>query len=244
MDLDHHAVGPDGDATDRQRPDQPALPGGVTRIDDDRQVGQVVEQRHRRKVERVAGIRLERPDAALAEDHVRVARADDVFGGHQPLLDRGAVAALQHDRPRDPPHVPKQRVVLHVAGADLEDVGVFGDDVDLGGLHHLGDDRKPRTIARLRQVAQRLDAQTLERVRARPRLEGAASEDRRPGGRDGVGRLEQLVTVLDRAGARHHGQGPIADRRVEHADDGVLRVELARRELERPVDRRHPLDPG
>ena len=79
---------PDRDAADRQRLDEPALAGGVRRVDDDRQVGQVVEQRHGGEVHRVARVRLERPDAALAEDHVGVAGADDVLGGHQPLLDR------------------------------------------------------------------------------------------------------------------------------------------------------------
>ena len=63
MDLDHHAVGPDRDGADRQRLDEPALPGGVARVDDDRQVGQVAEQRHGRQVQRVPGVRLERPDA-------------------------------------------------------------------------------------------------------------------------------------------------------------------------------------
>ena len=121
------------------------LPGGMRRVDDHRQVGQVVDERHGGQVERVAGVRLERADAALAQDDVRVARADDVLGGHQPLLDRGAVAALEHDRAGDPADVAQQRVVLHVAGADLEDVGVLGDDVDLVRLHHLGDHRQARS---------------------------------------------------------------------------------------------------
>ena len=55
----------------RHRLDQPALAGGVRRIDDHRQVGQVVEEGHGGQVERVARIRLERPDAPLAQDHVR-----------------------------------------------------------------------------------------------------------------------------------------------------------------------------
>ena len=42
VDLDHHAVRPDRDAADRERLDQPALAGGVARVDDDRQVGQLV----------------------------------------------------------------------------------------------------------------------------------------------------------------------------------------------------------
>ena len=66
---------PDRDAAEGERLDQPALARRVARVDDDRQVGQVVEERHRRQVHRVAGVRLERPDAALAQDHVGVARS-------------------------------------------------------------------------------------------------------------------------------------------------------------------------
>ena len=142
-------------------------------------------ERHRGQVHRVARVRLERADAALAQDDVGVARADDVLGGHQPLLDRRAVAALEHDRAGDPPDVAQQRVVLHVPGADLEDVRVLGHDVDLVRLHHLGDDRQPGPLARLGEVAERLDAQALEGVRAGPRLERAAAQDR------GAGRLRR-----------------------------------------------------
>ena len=46
------------------------------------------------------------------------------------------------------------------------------------GLHDLGDHRQPGPLAGLRQVAQPLDAQALERVRAGPGLEGAAADDR------------------------------------------------------------------
>ena len=67
----------------------------------------------------------------------------------------------------DPTDVAQQRVVLHVPRADLEDVRVLGDDVDLVRLHHLGDDRQAGPLARLGQVAEGLDAQALERVRAR-----------------------------------------------------------------------------
>ena len=90
-----------------------------------------------------------------------------------------AEAALEHDRPGDPPDVAQERVVLHVPGADLEDVGVLGDDVDLGRLHDLGDDRQAGPLARLGEVAQGLDAQALEGVRAGPRLERAAAQDGR-----------------------------------------------------------------
>ena len=193
---------PDRHAADRERLDQPALAGGVRRVDDDRQVRQVVHQRHRREVQRVARGRLERPDAALAQDDLRVAGRGDVLGGHQPLLDRGAEAALEHHRPARAPAREQQREVLHVARADLEDVRVLGHDVDLVGLHHLGDHRQPGPLARLREVAQALDAQALEAVRARARLERAAADDRRAVARDEVDGLDQLVAALDRARAR------------------------------------------
>ena len=244
MHFDHDPVGTHGHAADRERFHEVALAGGVTRVDDDRQVGEVVEERHRRQVHRVTCVGLERADAPLAQDHVRVSRADDVLGRHEQLLDRRHEAAFEHHRPGDSPDGRQQRVVLHVARADLEDVGVLGDDVDLVRLHHLGDHRQAGLLARLLEVAQRFDAQPLEGIRARARLERPTAQDRRALGRDGLRRLEELVAALDRTRPGHHRQRPVADHRVADADHGVLGVELPRRQLERPADRRHRLDPG
>ena len=36
----------------------------------------------------------------------------------------------------------QQREVLHVAAADLQDIGVLGDGLDQPWLHHFGDDRQ------------------------------------------------------------------------------------------------------
>ncbi len=187
----------------------------------------MVEERHGSQVHRVPGVRLERPDPALAQDDVGIAGRDDVLGGHQPFLDRRSVAALEHHRSSDPPDRHQERVVLHVPGADLEDVRILGDDVDLVGLHDLGDDREPRLLARLGEIAEALDAQALERVRTGPRLERAASDDRRSVRRDELRRLHELVPTLHRTGPGHDGQRPVADDRVEHPDDRVLGMELS-----------------
>ena len=144
----------------------------------------------------------------------------------------------------DPPDGVEQRVVLHVAGADLEDVGVLRDDVDLVRLHDLGDDRQPGQLARLGEVAEPLDAQALEGVRAGARLERAAAQERRAGRRHRVGRLDGLLAALDRARPGHDRQRAVADERVADRDDGVLGVELAAGQLERPADGRHRLDAG
>ena len=111
------------------------------------------------------------------------------------------------------------------------------------GLHHLGDHRHAGPLARLGEVAQALDAQALEAVRAGARLERAAADDRRAVGGDVVDRLHQLVAALDRARPGHDRQRPVADDGVERPGSRCLGVELARDELVRLGDRGDPLDP-
>src|SRR6266511_1758887 len=59
----------------------------------------------------------------------------------EPLLDRRRHAALEEDGLAGVADTLQQREILHVAGTDLEDVGVLGDEIDLVGLHDFGDDR-------------------------------------------------------------------------------------------------------
>ena len=141
--VDDHAVSSDRDRGPGQRQDQVASAARVRRIDDDRQMRQPLGDRDGADVERVAGRRLERPDAALAENDVEVATLRDVLGRHQPLLDRGVHAALQHDRLAGRADGLEQREVLHVPGTDLQHVGVRADQVHAGRVDHLGDDRHP-----------------------------------------------------------------------------------------------------
>src|SRR5206468_3179463 len=82
---------------------------------DDRQVCDAAQERKHAEVERVAGERLERADAAFAKDDVAVAARDDVLGGHEPLLDGRGQAALQHHRFAQLADPLEKREVLHVA---------------------------------------------------------------------------------------------------------------------------------
>jgi hypothetical protein len=50
---------------------------------------------------------------------------------------------------RTPPDRLQQREVLHVAGADLQHVGVLRDDLDVLGVDDLGHDRQAGALARL-----------------------------------------------------------------------------------------------
>src|SRR5580765_6059605 len=109
----------------------------MTRIGDDRQVAELLHDRNRGDVERVARCRFERSYPTLTEDDVGVAAGKDVFGRQQPLLDRrGDTALEQHGLPRVA-ELTQQGVVLHVARADLEDVAVLGNQLDLADVYHL-----------------------------------------------------------------------------------------------------------
>ena len=79
------------------------------------------------------------------------------------------------------PHFLEQVEVLHVPGADLEDVGVALDQLDLAGVHDLGDDRHAEPLAGGLEHLQAVLAEPLEAVRAGPRLEGPAAEHVGPG---------------------------------------------------------------
>jgi hypothetical protein len=116
------------------------------------------------------------PDPPLAEDDVGVAAGQEVLGAHQPLLDGGREASFEEHRLAGLAGGAEEREVGHVAGADLEHIGVAGDEPDLVRLHHLGDDWQPGQFARFREVAEPLFAEPLEGVWRGARLEGAAAE--------------------------------------------------------------------
>ena len=179
MDLDQQAIGADRGTGERHGADQGTSPGAVRRIDDDRQMRLLPQDRHGGEVERVAGGGLERANPAFAEDDVRVAGGQHVLGGEQPFLDRRRQATLQQDGAAALAHRLQEREVLHVARADLEDVDVLVEDLDVVRVDDLGDDRQAGGAARLGEELECGDAEPLERVRRRPRLPGAAAQDAR-----------------------------------------------------------------
>ena len=106
----------------------------------------------------------------------------------------------------------EQPEVGHVAGADLQHVGVLGDDLDVARVDDLGDDRQPGDLADVGEDLQALHAQALEGVRRGARLERAAAQQRGAGGLGHLGRLERLLGCLDRARTGDEGERVRADR--------------------------------
>src|SRR5579884_3805128 len=95
------------------------------------------QHRHSSYVERVAGSRLKSPNAALAEDDIRVAVGGDVLRGQQQLLDGRAEPTFQHDRPARFTQGFQKSVILHISRADLEHVSVLGHQSYIAVAHNL-----------------------------------------------------------------------------------------------------------
>ncbi len=216
-------------------------------VDDDRQVRDAAQKRKHAEVERVAGERLERADAALAQDDVAVAARDDVLGGHEPLLDGRGQPAFQHHRFAELADALEEREVLHVARTDLEDVGIFGDEWERLGVLHFGDDGHVRGVARFGEDLEPFFFQPLEIVGAGARLESAAAKHVRAVLANVLGRRHHLLARLDRAGTGHHAEGATADLHAAHFDDRGVGFDLAADELVRLRDGHgvgHAVEPG
>src|SRR5215471_14565259 len=125
MDFDQQAVCSYGDGGPGKRQNFVALASPVAGIDENRQVAAFLNSRDDGQVQSVAREIGKSSYAALAEHHVVVAFGKDVFGGHQELVESSGHASLQQYRFLCAARVLEQRKILHVARANLDDVGVF-----------------------------------------------------------------------------------------------------------------------
>ena len=69
--------------------------------------------------------------------------AKHVLGRHEPILERRRHAPLQEHRPMRLAGPLQKTEVLHVASADLNDVGDFFDGFRVCGVHQFGHDPRP-----------------------------------------------------------------------------------------------------
>ena len=100
---------------------------------------------------------------ALRRNHHRsIALAQHIFRREQPIFDCRGQAALEQDRLAGFADLAEQVEILHVAGADLEHVGVALDQLDLPGVHDFATDRHAQRIAAVSMPLQSLFTQTLE----------------------------------------------------------------------------------
>jgi hypothetical protein len=181
VDFDHEAVGAGGDRGPGHGRHVVPVAGAVAGVADDRQVALGLDDGDGVEVEGEAGRGLEGADAALAENDVVVALGHDVFGGLQVFADERGHAALEQDGDAGVADGGKQGVVLAVARADLEHVGVFDELIDVGDADDFGDDFEAGFGAGFGEVFERFFAQPLEGVGGGARLESAAAKKLRAG---------------------------------------------------------------
>ena len=227
MHFNYKTVRSDSGRRDGDRVDHPRMPRGVRRIDNDRKMGKSVQKRNYAEIERISQGGLKRPDAALAENHVRIARGDDVFGAHQKFLNRRRHSSLQEDRLLGVCSDLLEKVeVLHVSRANLDDVDII-EAFDILEIHKLGDDRKPGFFLRCIKKSYSFFSKPLERIGRSARLERAAPKHRGARLLDGLGAADYLLFGLYRTGPRNHREGTAADLDARTVDYGIFRMEFA-----------------
>ena len=143
---------------------QGPLARGVTGINDDRQMGQGLQCGDGCQVERVPVLRFEGPNASLAQHHVLVPTRHDVFRREQPFLDGCRESPFQEYRLVVRADLFQQLEVLHVPGADLDDVRLLEKQFDVPRVEDLAHDRKLREFLGFPEEIQALIAESLKRI--------------------------------------------------------------------------------
>ena len=235
MDFDQEAVGAYGYRGSGERENFVALAGAVGRIDENGEVAAFFHGGDDGEIESVAGKIGEGADAAFAEHDVIVAFGEDVFGGHEEFVESGGHAALEENGGLGAASAFEEREILHVAGADLNDVGVFLDEVEGFVVDGFGDDTEAIFFANHGEDFEAGEAQPLEGVGRGARFVGAAAEEFDAGGLELFSNGEALLFGFDSAGTGDHGDMLAADEDVAgrsgDTDDGVFLLNVAGDEL-------------
>jgi len=235
MDFDEESIGTDGDCGAGKWKNFVAFAGAMAGIDEDGQVAARLDGGNDGEVEGVAGEVGEGANTTLAEHHVVVALGEDVFRGHEQFVERCGHATLEKNGEFGAASTFEKREILHVARADLDDVGVFLDEVEGFVVDSFGDDAEAVVLAHARKDFQAGEAESLETVRRSARLVGTAAEETHASGLELLGDGEALLFGFDGARSSDHGDVRAADENVTgrsgDADDGVFFFDVARDEF-------------
>ena len=151
VDFDEEAVAADGYRGEREGKYFVALAGAVRWIDHDRQMAAAFYGGDDGEIQSVAREVGEGADAAFAESDLIVSFGQDVFGGHEKFVERGGHAAFEENGLFGAAGAFEQGEILHVAGADLDDVGVLLDEIERFVVDGFGDDAEAVFLADLRE---------------------------------------------------------------------------------------------
>ncbi len=228
VDLDDQAVRPGGHGRHGHAFHHPGLAAGVGGVHHHRQVAQPLHCQDRREVQGVAGIGLKGTDAPLTQNDVWIALAHNILRAHEPLLNGGGQPPFQEDGLFGSAHLFQQVEVLHVTGADLDDVHRLLEHGKLVGTHQLSDDGHAGGVLGVQQQTNALHSFALKRVGRGAGLVGAPPHGAGSGGLYRLGHPHHLALALYRAGTGDHYQFVSADgHAAAHIDYRVVRVVFA-----------------
>ncbi len=239
--FDDEAIGADGNSGAGKRQNFVALAGAVAGIDENGEVAALFDGGNDREVEGIAGKIGEGANAAFAEHDVVIAFGEDVFGGHEKFVEGGRHAAFEQDGFFGAAGALEEREILHIAGADLDDVGVFLNEVEGFVVDGLGDNAEAVGSADFRKDFEALFTEALEAIGGSARLVCAAAEEPCAGFFDALGDGQALRFRFDSTGAGDEGNviaanDDIAGRRGD-AQDGIFFLGVAADEFVRFADR-------
>src|SRR5262249_6187450 len=157
----------------------------------------------------------------LAQHYLVIAFRQDIFRRHDEVPDGRAHAALEQHRTVGLTDFAQQIKILHIAGADLEHIGVTADQLDLARVHDLRDHGHGVFVARVAKNSEALFPQSLETIWTSAGLEGAATKDVGPRCFNHASDAVQDLSAFHRARSRDHRQETSAD---PHRTDAHNRV--------------------
>ena len=216
----------------------------VARVDDDGKMRLLADYRNSGNVEGIPAVVRKCPHPPLAKDYLVVSALHDIFGGHEPFLDRRRHPAFQKDRFAGFSRASEQAEVLHAPGPYLDYVGVFFHKVENFVVDGFRDDGHSCFLADACEDSQPFLAQPLEGVRGGPGLEGAAPEDLRAGTFHDSCDSERLAFTLNRARPRHDCEVAVADPDVADFDHRVPFLGFTTHQLVGTRDWDQLFDPG
>ena len=176
VDFDEQSIGADGDCGAGEGKNFVTLAGAVAGVNQDWKVAALFDGRDDGEVERIAGKIGEGADTAFAEHDVVIALGENVFCCQEEFVKSSGHAAFEKNGELGAAGAFEEREVLHVARTDLDDIGVFLDEVEGFTVDGFGDDAEAVVFADFGQDAEAGEAESLEAVRRSARLISATAE--------------------------------------------------------------------
>ena len=244
MHLDNEAVGTHCNGSAAKRDDEIGASTALAWIDDDGEVAFFFCDGDGCEIEGVAGVGFKGADAAFAEKDIGIAVGEEVFGGQEPFLDAFAHSAFEQDGFATAGTGNEKLEVLGVAGTDLQEVGDFGDGIDIVLAEDFGDNFEACFPAGLVEEAQAFLAEALEFVGGGAGFVGTAAQNGGTGLADRVRGFQELTFAFNRAGAGHEGEARAADGDAADRHHAVVGMGFATHQFVTFLDTENAFDLG